>query len=119
EAGQGRGAEVSQAHHEEIWPTAERRHRRALLLSRGDDRGRQRRSPGGRASAQQSRREFASAVSTTRTGHAEVSKHEDVAKIQSAKGFGASVSGDRQPHAPRIAPIVSLVPRGSNRKSTR
>src|SRR5208337_1842181 len=38
EAGQGRGAEVSQAHHEEIWPTAERRHRRALLLSRGDER---------------------------------------------------------------------------------
>src|SRR5271166_4048221 len=32
---------------------------------------------------------------------------------KSAKGFGASVSGDRQPHAPRIAPIVSLVPRGS------
>src|SRR5271165_4101048 len=32
---------------------------------------------------------------------------------KSAKRFGASVSGDRQPHAPRIAPIVSLVPRGS------
>ena len=30
----------------------------------------------------QSRREFASAVSTTRTGHAAVSKHEDAAKIQ-------------------------------------
>src|SRR5208337_3137963 len=29
---------------EEIWPTAERRHRRALLLSRGDERDRQRRS---------------------------------------------------------------------------
>ena len=40
------------------------------------------RSPGGRSSAQQSRREFASAVSTTRTGHAAVSKHEDAAKIQ-------------------------------------
>ena len=39
----------------------------------------QRRSPGGRSSAQQSRREFASAVSTTRTGHAAVSKHEDAA----------------------------------------
>ena len=33
--------------------------------------------------AQQSRREFASAVSTTRTGHAAVSKHEDAAKIRS------------------------------------
>src|SRR5208337_3617765 len=32
---------------------------------------------------------------------------------KSAKRFGASVSGDRQPHAPRIAPIVSLVPCGS------
>ena len=37
----------------------------------------------------------------------------DHAIDKSAKGFGASVSGDRQPHAPRIAPIVSLVPRGS------
>ncbi len=54
----------------------------ALLLSRGDERDRQRRSPGGRSSAQQSRREFASAVSTTRTGHAAVSKPEDAAKIQ-------------------------------------
>src|SRR5271169_3827552 len=32
---------------------------------------------------------------------------------KSAKRFGASVSGDRQPNAPRIAPIVSLVLRGS------
>ena len=30
----------------------------------------------------------------------------DRAIDKSAKGFGASVSGDRQPHAPRIAPIV-------------
>src|SRR5271165_7087020 len=37
----------------------------------------------------------------------------DRAIDKSAKRFGASVSGDRQPHAPRIAPIVSLVPRGS------
>jgi len=79
---QGRGAEASQAHHEEIWPTADRRHRRALLLSRGDERGRHRRSPGGRSSAQQSRREFTSAVSTTRTGHAAISKHEVAAKVQ-------------------------------------
>ena len=58
------------------------RHRRALLLFRGDERDRQRRSPGGRSSAQQSRGEFASAVSTTRAGHAAVSKREDAAKIQ-------------------------------------
>ena len=37
----------------------------------------------------------------------------DGAIDKSAKRFGSSVSGDRQPHAPRIAPIVSLVPRGS------
>src|SRR5208337_4425946 len=102
EAGQGRGAEVSQAHHEEIWPTAERRHRRALLLSRGDERGRHRRSPGGRSSAQQSRREFASAVSTTRTGHAAVSKHEDAAKIQlsSCGGPQPFQSGAPSRHSP-------------------
>ena len=48
----------------------------------GDERGRQRRSPGGRPRAQQSRGEFTSAVSTTRTGCAAVSKHEDAAEIQ-------------------------------------
>ena len=97
-------AEVSQAHHEEIWPTAERRHRRALLLSRGDERDRQRRSPGGRSSAQQSRREFASAVSTTRTGHAAVSKHEDAAKIQlsSCPGPQPFQSGAPSRHPPGL-----------------
>ena len=101
---QGRGAEVSQAHHEDIWPTAERRHRRALLLSRGDERDRQRRSPGGRSSAQQSRREFASAVSTTRTGHVAVSKHEDAAKIQlsSCPGPQPFQSGAPSRHPPGL-----------------
>jgi hypothetical protein len=53
-AGQGCGAEVSEAHHEEIWPAAERRHWRALLLFRGNEReiGR---SPQVWASTQQSR----------------------------------------------------------------
>src|SRR5208337_4415662 len=104
EAGQGRGAEVSQAHLEEIWPTAERRHRRALLLSRGHERDRQRRSPGGRSSAQQSRREFASAVSTTRTGHAAVSNHEDAAKIQlsSCPGPQPFQSGAPSRHPPGL-----------------
>ena len=94
----------SQAHHEEIWPTAERRHRRALLLSRGDERDRQRRSPGGRSSAQQSRREFASAVSTTRTGHAAVSKHEDAAEIQlsSCPGPQPFQSGAPSRHPPGL-----------------
>ena len=102
--GRGRGAEVSQAHHEEIWPTAERRHRRALLLSRSDERDRQRRSPGGRSSAQQSRREFASAVSTTRTGHAAVSKHEDAAEIQlsSCPGPQPFQSGAPSRHPPGL-----------------
>ena len=35
------------------------------------------------------------------------------ATYKSAKRFGASVSGDCQPNAPRIAPILSLVLRGS------
>jgi thioredoxin reductase (NADPH) len=48
----------------------------------GDERGRQRRSPKGRPRAQQSRREFAPAVSTTRARPAAVSKREDVAEIQ-------------------------------------
>ena len=58
------------------------RHRWASRLFGGDERDRQRRSPGGRSSAQQSRGEFASAVSTTRTGDAALSKHEDAAEIQ-------------------------------------
>src|SRR5271165_3596863 len=61
---------------------AEDRHRRALLLSRGDERHRRRRSPGSRSRAQQSRGEFASAVSTTRARHAALSKREDVTEIQ-------------------------------------
>ena len=55
---------------------------RLRALFRGDERGRQRRSPGGRRSAQQERGELTSAVSTTRESHAAVSKHEDVAEIQ-------------------------------------
>src|ERR1700722_9654855 len=54
EAGQGRSAQVSEAHYEEIRPTAERRHRRALLLSRSDERDRQRRPSRSWSSAQQS-----------------------------------------------------------------
>ena len=78
----GCGAEASEADHEEIRSTAEDRHRRAARLFCGDERGRQRRSPGGRRSAQQSRGEFASAVSTTRESHAAVSKRADSAEIQ-------------------------------------
>ena len=75
-----------------------------LSLSRGDERDRQRRSPGGRSSAQQSRREFASAVSTTRTGHAAVSKHEDAAKIQlsSCPGPQPFQSGAPSRHPPGL-----------------
>src|SRR4029077_15630366 len=73
---------VSEAHHEEIRPTAERRHRRALLLSRGDERDRQRRPSRSWPSAQQSRGEFAPAISTTRTSHAALSECEDTTKVQ-------------------------------------
>jgi len=81
EARQGRGSEVFEARHEEIWPTKERRHRRAQLLSRCDERDRQRKSPRSRSSAQQSRRKFASAVSTTGILHAAVSKCEEASEI--------------------------------------
>ncbi len=53
-----------------------------------DEGGRQRRSPGGRSPAQQSRGELASAVSTTRAGNAAVSKREDVAEIQFSSSPG-------------------------------
>jgi hypothetical protein len=68
--------------HEEIWPTAERRHRRPLLLSRSDERDRQRRPSRSWPSAQQSGGEFAPAISTTRTSHAALSECEDTTKVQ-------------------------------------
>jgi DDE domain len=76
------GFEASQADHEEVRPTAEDRDRRASRLFCSDEGGWQRRLPGGRSRAQQSRGEFASTVSTTRARHATVSKHQDVAEIQ-------------------------------------
>ena len=82
EARQDCGGEVSEAHHEEIWPTAERCHRWALLLSRGDETDRQRESPGSWSSAQQSGGEFASAFSTTRASNAAVPKRQDAPEIQ-------------------------------------
>src|SRR5271170_5262687 len=81
-SGQGRSAQVSEARHEEIWPTAERRHRRALLVSRGDERDRQCRPSRSWPSPQQSRGEFAPAISTTRTSHAALSECEDTTKVQ-------------------------------------
>src|SRR5271166_1223058 len=62
------------------------------------------RSPGGRSSAQQSRGEFASAVSTARTGHAEVSTREDAAKIQlnSCRGPQPFQSGAPFRHSPGL-----------------
>jgi hypothetical protein len=63
-----------------------------LLLLRGDERDRQCRSPGGRSSAQQSRGEFESAVSTTRMGHAAVSKHE---ALQNSAQFMPRSSSDQ------------------------
>ena len=60
----------------------ERRHRRALLLSRSDERDRQRRPSRGWPSAQQSRGEFAPAISTTRTSHAALSERKDTTEVQ-------------------------------------
>jgi hypothetical protein len=55
------------------------------------------RSPGGRSRAQQSRGEFASAVSTTRARHAALSKPEDVAKIQLSSRPGPQPFQSRTP----------------------
>lgn len=78
----GCSAEVSEAHHKEIWPPQDHRGRWALLLSRGNERGRHQRSTRGWPTAQQSGRELPSAISTARAGRAAVSRHEDPAKIQ-------------------------------------
>ena len=88
----------------DLRPTAEDRHRRTLLLFRGDERDRQRRSPSGRSSPQQSRGEFASAVSTARERHAALSKYEDVAEIQfsSRPGPQPYQSGAPSRHPPSL-----------------
>ena len=87
-----------------IRPTAEDRDRRASRLLCGDERGQQRRSPGGRPRAQQSRGEFASAVSTTRARYAAVSKYEDVAEIQLSSRPGPQPFQPRAPsrHPPSL-----------------
>ena len=87
----------------ETWrPLSTRRvDRRASRLLCGDERGRQRRSPGGRPRAQQ---EFASAVSTTRARHAALSKREDVAEIQLSSRPGPQPFQSRAPsdHPPSL-----------------
>ena len=104
EARQSCGAEASQEDHEEIRPPAEDRYRRASRLLCGDERGRQRRSPGGRSPAQQSRGEFTSAVSTTRARHAALSKREDIAEIQLSSRPGPQPFQSRAPsdHPPSL-----------------
>ena len=94
----------SQEDHEEIRPTAEDRDRRASRLLCGDERGRHRRSPGGRSPAQQSRGEFASAVSTTRARHAALSKREDVTENQLSSRAGPQPFQPRAPsdHPPSL-----------------
>jgi DDE domain len=76
------GFEVLEAYYEEIWPAEERRHRQALLIPHSVERDRDDRSPRCWRSSQQSRREFASTLSTAREGHAADSEHEDSAEIQ-------------------------------------
>jgi len=60
----------------------ERRDRWALLLRRGHERHRHRRSTRSWRSAQQSGGEFPSTISTAGAGDAAVSQHEDPAEIQ-------------------------------------
>ena len=90
EAGQSRGAETSQADHEEIRGSSQHRHRWASGIFGGDERDRCCcRAARGRRSAQQSRGEFASAISATRTGDAALSKFEDAAEVQLSSCPGA------------------------------
>ena len=70
-------------------PTADDRHRPASGLLSGNARNWRCRSPRGRWAPQQSRREFASAVSTTGAGDAALSKYEDAAEIQFSSRPGA------------------------------
>ena len=89
-ARQSRGAEATQADHEEIRDSSPHRHRRASGIFGGDERDRFCcRAARGRRSAQQSRREFASAVAATRTGDAALSKSEDAAEVQLSSCPGA------------------------------
>jgi hypothetical protein len=82
EAGQSRGAEASQADHEEIW-TSSQHHRWTSGIFGGDERYRCcSQAAQGWWPPQQSRGEFASAVSPTRTGDAAVSESEDTAEVQ-------------------------------------
>jgi hypothetical protein len=81
---------ASQANHEEIRGSSQHRHRWASGIFGGDERDRCCcRAARGRRSAQQSRREFASAVSATRTGDAALSKSEDAAEVQLSSCPGA------------------------------
>ena len=93
-----------EAPHEKIRSTASRGDRPAFFVSCCDAGDRQRRPSADRASAQQSGREFASAVSTARTGDATLSKQEDLAKVQLNSWPGSqpfqSGASSRQP--PRI-----------------
>ncbi len=79
----GRCAQASEADHEEIRGSSQHRHRWASGIFGGNKGYRRCSRPArGRRSAQQSRREFASAVSATRTRDAAFSKYEDAAEVQ-------------------------------------
>ena len=57
---------------ETIWPSGDHRDRQASVLSCGDESHRECRPPGDRVLAQQSGREFTSAIPTTRTSDGEI-----------------------------------------------
>jgi transposase-like protein len=76
----GLGVEASQARHEDIWPTTERRRAQAAMKETGDRREVRRRF--------NNRGEFASVVSATRTRHAAIYTREDATKIQLSTSNG-------------------------------
>jgi hypothetical protein len=77
------GFKIGAADHEEIRGSSQHLHRWASGIFGGDERDRCCcRAARSRRSAQQSRREFASTVSATRTGDAALSKSENTAEVQ-------------------------------------
>jgi hypothetical protein len=87
EAGQGRSAQVSEAHHEEIPGSSQLRHRPAARLSRGDERSAWPTVTKLVVGAPIARR-IRAIHSTTRTSKAVLSECEDITKVQFNSGSG-------------------------------
>ena len=75
-------AQVPEARHETLWPATVHRHGQASVISGGVEGDRQRGLSRDRALAQQSGRELAPAVQTTRTRNGQIQGRKDPAEIR-------------------------------------